>query len=474
MKLLNYWWSKILVVWVFVLSVLYSLLSILRHNHFESGGFDLGIYDQAVWQYAHFLYPYNTIKERMILGDHLTLTLPLLTPLFYVWDDVRILLIFQAVWISLSTFAIYKLCRIKNLSPFVSFVLSFVYSLFYGFQTLVYFDFHPVVIGVGFVPWILYFIESKKIKLLTFSILLLLLTQENMGITLAGIGLLYVFNKKERKMALLFFAVGVLWSLIALKLVAFFSLSGYEYKPSITTDIFVNSRLFFDASEKQEVWLYSLGWFSFLPLLSPGAMLAVLLDLFQYFNTGAGLMRMWSPLTHHRAMLAPFLLFGTLNAFLFLKKRKIPPAHLSLFVLFIMLFMQYKFHFPLSKLTKPIYWQNESWMQNTNEMINQIPQNTSIATQQNLIPHLSHRKEVYLLWTRNDKQFSNACGDKQCWGFVYAGKPEYILIDIHKGQPLTHFLETEDNFKMALENMEKLGVIVKEKQIGDTALYKTH
>src|SRR3972149_6758642 len=144
---------RLLVIWLLILSILYSLLSILRHVHFQSGAFDLGIFDQAVYQYSHFLFPYNTIKERFILGDHLNLTLPLLSPLYWIWQDVKALLIFQAVFITLSSFAIYKLARLRKFSPFVCLSLSFIYSIFRGIQFAVYFDFHPIVIGVGFLVW---------------------------------------------------------------------------------------------------------------------------------------------------------------------------------------------------------------------------------------------------------------------------------------------------------------------------------
>ncbi|MFH1841117.1 MAG: DUF2079 domain-containing protein, partial [Candidatus Shapirobacteria bacterium] len=71
---------KILFVWIVLLGCLYSTLSILRHNHFQSGGFDLGLYDQTVWLYSRFKTPYNTVKDRLALGDHLNLTLPLMAP----------------------------------------------------------------------------------------------------------------------------------------------------------------------------------------------------------------------------------------------------------------------------------------------------------------------------------------------------------------------------------------------------------
>ena len=122
--------AKLLVVWVIGLGVAYATLSILRHNHFQSGGFDLGIYDQAVWQYAKFLKPYNTIKASHIWGDHLTLTLPLLAPLFWLWDDVRILLIFQAFWLAFSSLAVFKLAQHRKLAATHCFSLNNQLQLF--------------------------------------------------------------------------------------------------------------------------------------------------------------------------------------------------------------------------------------------------------------------------------------------------------------------------------------------------------
>lgn len=172
---------KLLIAWVVILSVSYSTLSVVRHNHFQSGGFDLGLYDQAVWQYSQFIYPYNTVKDRFILGDHLTLTLPLLAPLFWLWSDVRMLLVFQALWVSFSIIAVYKLVRLRKFPPVTALGLSFIYSLFYGIQYGIFFDFHPILLATGLIPWMLYFLESKRTKLFILSLILFLLTQENTG-----------------------------------------------------------------------------------------------------------------------------------------------------------------------------------------------------------------------------------------------------------------------------------------------------
>src|SRR3989344_8379195 len=192
-KAAEYFSLPILLIWVGILSFLYCALSIQRHNQYQSGAFDLGIYDQALWQYSQLQFPYNTIKERFILGDHLTLTLPLLAPLYWLWNDVRAILMFQSLWIVVSTIPIYFLCRIRKLPTTTSLILAILYSIFYGIQFAVYFDFHPIVIGVGFLAWTLYFYEFGKKRLYILFLILTLATQENMGLAVACVGLIYFF-----------------------------------------------------------------------------------------------------------------------------------------------------------------------------------------------------------------------------------------------------------------------------------------
>ena len=120
-----------LVGFVVLLAAAFATLSIVRHNHFESGAFDLGIYGQAVWQYSQLLAPYNTIKERLILGDHLTLTLPLLAPLYFIWSDVRMLLLFQAGWIAFSAVPIYAIARARKFSFLHAFFLMALYGYWF-------------------------------------------------------------------------------------------------------------------------------------------------------------------------------------------------------------------------------------------------------------------------------------------------------------------------------------------------------
>jgi len=464
--------TRLLFLWLIILSVLYSLLSILRHVHFQSGGFDLGIYDQAIWQYAHFLFPYNTIKERFILGDHFTLTLPLLAPLYWIWDNVKILLIFQSVWICFSALAIYLVAKARKFSPFICFSIAFIYSLFYGIQFAISFDFHPIILGVGLFAWLVYFLESKRKKLLFITLILVLLTQEDMGFALAGIGFIYFLKKDYRKLSILFIILGILVSLIEIKIVGVFSPVGYEYAPHISLSPFQIIKQLFDDPQKIQTWSYSLGWFSFLPIFSLGAMAAITSNLAQFFVTGHDFSRMWSPFMHHRAILVIFLSLGTLETLGFIKKMNKKFLNLNLIVLLLLLSalsQQFIFHFPLNKLTKSVYWKEESWMKDNENLFKQISQNASIATAQDLIPHLSHRKEIYIVYPKIMTK-NRTCNN--CWWLEFAGKPQYMVLDLHSNQWLTQILESNENFQSAVKNMEKAGKIIKVTNINNAFLYK--
>ena len=107
----------VIVLLIFIFAVLYSLLSIIRHNRFDSFAYDLGIYDQVVWQYSRLKIPHSSIKEKIIFGDHFTPTLAFLAPLYWIWNNVRTLLIFQSFWVSISAFGFYLLAKHKKLTP---------------------------------------------------------------------------------------------------------------------------------------------------------------------------------------------------------------------------------------------------------------------------------------------------------------------------------------------------------------------
>jgi len=211
---------------------------------------------------------------------------------------------------------------------------------------------------------------------------------------------------------------------------------------------------------KLKTWFYSLAWFSFLPLLAPQTLIPVIIDLAQHFLAGEKYSGLFM---HYRASLAPFLAWGAIEALAWLKKR----TNLSLLIFLILLppiFFQYNLHLPLNRLSKKYYWQEEDWMRNNREILSLIKKEDSIVAQNNLVPHLSHRDEIYLAWPREKDGH---------WWLFWAGEPEYLVVDLHPGQAITHLLtSSERELTEAVENMEQDSVLNLVKSKGESRLYR--
>jgi uncharacterized membrane protein len=462
-----------LLAWCLALTGAYSVLSIVRHMHYESGGYDLGIYDQAVWQFSRFKAPLSSIEGKLLFSDHLALTLPLLAPLFWLWNDVRMLLIFQAGWLVFSSIAVYLLAIRKTASSVVALAISVSYSLFYGFQFMIFDDFHPVALGVGLVPWILYWVELRNRIGIGIGILLLLLTQENMGYTVMEIGVLYVWARKTRIFGFALLSTGLLWTGIALWLIEQFAGTPYMYKPAVFGGGLPPMSQLFDHPDKRISWLYTVTSLGFLPLFSVPALLVSVMELSPYFLGGENFARTWSPYMHYRAILAPFLAYGAIQGSVWLSK-KIHPKVIALWILVATISLQFLYHLPLNKLSKSEFWRQQKWYTDNSTMISKIPRDMPIAANQSLVPHLSHRERIYVIWPRIHAKGSQ-CTQSDCWWLDVDSRAQYMLVDLHPNQWVTQLLESNAHVEEAIENMERSGVLSQTQSIGDIRLYKiTH
>lgn len=75
-------------VWLLTLATfaIYTLFALERHRQFNTAGYDLGIFDQAVRRYAHFQAPIVPLKGMSynIWGDHFHPIIATAAPLY--WD----------------------------------------------------------------------------------------------------------------------------------------------------------------------------------------------------------------------------------------------------------------------------------------------------------------------------------------------------------------------------------------------------
>lgn len=103
-----------LVAAVYVLAL--SLESVAAHRSFVTG-FDTALYDQLLWLLASGLEPFSTVVMKPMLADHFQPGLALLTPLYLVGGGVPALLVVQSVALAATGPALYALARSSGARP---------------------------------------------------------------------------------------------------------------------------------------------------------------------------------------------------------------------------------------------------------------------------------------------------------------------------------------------------------------------
>jgi uncharacterized membrane protein len=390
----------------------YLLLSIVRHAHGGSFGFDLGIADQTVWAYSNFYPPITTIDHIPFISElfvHLEFIYIFLAPFYWIYSSVYTLLFLQVCAVILSAIPIVLLCRFHRLSQTILLILLVSYLMFYGLQQAVWFDVHSTVFGMCALSWFIYWLETKKMRLAIIAFILANISKENYAAMTGLVSMIYVIRYRDVRYA---------WFTLASFCYAIFVFGVYfpyivpgGYRFASESGLFSGMTFvdLWNTPEKRQVWFVTLGWTGFLSLFSPIMLLPLVGNLASYFILGREVTTAQGLFLQYRSELAPLLFLATLYGLL-----KIPRSWrtiATIWVLICTLYFQYSLHLPLSYLSKGYFWETPHTMQSVRRVIAKIKPEDSIVAQNNLVPHLSQRKEIFSLWhEKKDFLQDSPCG----------------------------------------------------------------
>jgi len=187
---------------------LYTAVSFIRFGRMEVASYDNAIFEEAIRGYAHGRWPIVPIKGAgfNLLGDHFSPAIALIAPFYRLFPRPETLLVAQAVLIAISVFVVSSV-GIRVLGPRWGSVVGVAYGLSFGLQSGVIADFHEVALGV---PLLALaggaFVERRYSAVVGWS-LPLLLVKEDMGLTVAAVGVA-LFLAGERRRGIVLAAIG--------------------------------------------------------------------------------------------------------------------------------------------------------------------------------------------------------------------------------------------------------------------------
>ena len=188
--------NLILAILILAFTVYFSAYTIRRYETLNAYTADLSLIDQAMWNTLHgrFLEATWGDHQQPRPAEHLELILVPLAALFWLWDDVRILLIVQSLALALGAIPLYWLARdqlkIKNeeLKIWVALVFPLLYLLSPPLQASAVADFHADPFVVAPLLFAFWYATQKRWGWMWLWALVMMLVKENMPTLVAMLG----------------------------------------------------------------------------------------------------------------------------------------------------------------------------------------------------------------------------------------------------------------------------------------------
>ncbi|MFD9306621.1 DUF2079 domain-containing protein [Streptomyces sp. NPDC060048] len=213
------WWMWTMAGGLFLV---YAALSLRTHERLHSHSFDLAIFEQAVRSYAAGHLPVSEVKGPgfPVLGDHFSPVLAVLAPLYRIWPSARTLLLAQAALIALSVLPLTLWAR-RTLGATAAVVIGLCYGLSWGVANAIGFDFHEWAFAVPLLACSLSALGSGRLRAAACWALPLVLVKEDLGLTVAAIGLIVAWRggRGGRRLGIATAAAGAACTLLAVLVV---------------------------------------------------------------------------------------------------------------------------------------------------------------------------------------------------------------------------------------------------------------
>ncbi|HEY7732286.1 MAG TPA: DUF2079 domain-containing protein [Gaiellaceae bacterium] len=200
----------------------FGALAVLQHRAYTTGRFDLGNLTQAVWSTAHGeLLELTDVEGRQIsrLGAHFDPIVAAFAPAWRLWPDPSLLLITQAVAVGLGAVPVFLLARKHLGSAWAGLGFALVYLLYPPTQWLVLDDFHPVALATPLLLLAFWFLDEGRLGAFAVAAGLACTTKEQVGFTVAAMGLWYAFARSSRRAGFAIAVAGATAAMLAISVV---------------------------------------------------------------------------------------------------------------------------------------------------------------------------------------------------------------------------------------------------------------
>lgn len=174
----------------------FSHLSVTNHHAMNTRTIDLGYYDNIFYQSIHGRPLGCTFMHgETHASGHFDPILVLMSPLYLLYPRAELLLVLQSVWLATGVVPVYLLARAKLggwTAPLVLCVAYVVYPAMHGANM---YEFHSLTLITPLVLWLLFFLETRRMKSYAAMVFMLWLCREDIPLLMCFVGLYAVVRR---------------------------------------------------------------------------------------------------------------------------------------------------------------------------------------------------------------------------------------------------------------------------------------
>jgi uncharacterized membrane protein len=196
---------------------LYAWLSVRRHQTFHSFGPDLGLFDQVFWNTVHGRFLESTMslglqQPHTFFSDHFSPALLILVPLYAAFPRPETLVVFQAAALSLGACPVYLAARDRLPPGYQRLLWVVAYFLFVPLAHMTLYDFHEITLAVPLLGFAIYFADRGRMAWFWLVFAALLLVKEELALTGVAVGVFIVLRRRRAwRLGLAVSALSVAW-----------------------------------------------------------------------------------------------------------------------------------------------------------------------------------------------------------------------------------------------------------------------
>ncbi len=424
--------NKFLVVCVCLYIIIVGTVSVLRHYQYQTQAWDLGIFEQTMWNTVNGRIMQNSLEEiQNHLGVHMSPFLFLLIPLYVFFQIPYFLIIVQTLALALAAIPLYFFTKEKLNNIWLIRAITLSYLLHPSLHSLNLFDFHPVAFFIPFVFSAFYFFEKKNFFWVWIFMLLAASTKEDSALICVSITLFWLLsavlkvenkkirlrkiNKQIKKIINLFIFL-LLYFLVSAKFImphfggGLVRLDRYTHLGNgfveMAKNIITNPLLFFKTiftMEKMKYVFFLLLPIVFLPLFSVSSIFLVLPGILENILTNYDVQ--FSGLYQYDAVVLAGLYISSVYGVLFLLQ-KIKKEKIFIYLILLASVLSFCLSSQLAPKSFPIeLFKKSAYTESCRKIVKEIPDDKSVAAFTNLVPHLAHRN--YIRMVGNEEFFTD-------------------------------------------------------------------